>query len=280
MSMSKRIEGRKIDTTTTIEFIRVADLKVDPAYQRSMDERRAHLIGESLDLSRIGVLTVSRRADRSVVVIDGQHRHGGLVVAGLGGHLVRCEVHHGLDRQGEAALFRKLNGGRKPIGALDDYRAALEARDPVAVEIDAIVTGLKLKIQQSNLRRVIAAVKAVKSVHLRQRNLERTLSVLAQWDDRACTFNGELLKSVSIFLAHYAAREDAPAIDDAHLVRQLRGQDPEAVLGAIKRRNDGKIIRLPEAGCSVLLEIYNRRAGKKRLPPYIRGGQSGIRTAA
>jgi hypothetical protein len=279
--MSMKKSEHRIDTTTTIEYIRVADLTVDPAYQRSLDERRAQAIGEALDPSRIGVLTVSRRADRSAVVIDGQHRHGGLMVAGHGNHLVRCEVHTGLDRQGEAALFRKLNGGRKPIGALDDYRAALEAKDPVAVEIDAIVSGLKLKIQASNLRRTIAAVKAIKSVHLRQKNLERTLSVLVQWDDRACTFNGELLKSMSIFLAHYEHRGEGPGIDDEHLIRQLRTQDPETVLGAIKRRNDGKIIKLPEAGCSVFLEVYNRRAGsKRRLPPYIRGGQSGVRTAA
>lgn len=274
-------EKKIINTTTTIEHIRVRDLSVDPAYQRELGTKRAEVIGENLDTSRLGVIVASRRADGSVVVIDGQHRHYGLQHAGRGGEFVRCEVHHGLSRSEEAALFLKLNGGRKAIGALDEYKAALEARVPWAMEIDAIARGLRLKIAGGNSRRTIQAVQAVKSVHLRQKNLKRTLAILAEWDDSAATFQGELMRVLSIFLAHYDMREDSTGVDDRHLVRSLKSHEPEAVLVAIKRRVDGRIIKLPEAGCSVLLELYNKRLGKNRLPTYLRSmaGVRGVDTA-
>lgn len=269
-----------VNQSTAIEYIRARDLAVDPLYQRERDDRRAEAIGKSLDESRIGVLVVSRRKDGVTVVIDGQHRHGGLMLAGHGDNLVRCEVHHGLSRRDEAELFLKLNGGRKAIGALDEYKAALVSQVPWAVEIDAIAADLGLKVNGGNQRRTIQAVRALKSVHTRQRNLARTLAVLVEWDDRAATFQGELMKSVSIFLAHHDAREDSLGIDDKHLVRSLRNIDPETVISAIKRRVDNRIVKLPEAGCSVLTELYNKRAGKKRIPTYLRGGQGGVKSAA
>jgi hypothetical protein len=268
----KAVTEKIINTATTIEYIRVRDLSADPAYQRELNSKRAEAIGENLDTSRIGVLVASRRNGGTVVVVDGQHRHHALMHAGRGDELVRCEIHHGLTRKDEAALFLKLNGGRKPIGAIDEYKAALEAGVPWAMEVHTIASGLNLKIQAGGSRRTIQAVLAVKSVHLRQKNLKRTLAVLAKWDDSAVTFNGELMKSVSIFIAHYEMREDSPGVDDGHLVRALMNQEPESVLAAIKRRVDGRIIKLPEAGCSVLLELYNKRLGKNsRLPPYMRG---------
>jgi hypothetical protein len=261
-----------INDSTTIEYVRVSSLAVDPAYQRGLDERRASVIGASLDTSRLGVVVVSLRADGTMVVIDGQHRRHGLMLAGRGDELVRCEVHRGLSASEEAALFLKLNGGRKKVGALDEFRAALAARVPWAVEVNTIASRLKLKISAGNSKRTVQAVQAVKSVHLRQRNLERTLAVLADWDDASTTFHGELMRSVATFIAHYDMRDDSQGVDDKHLVRSLKSHNPESVLAAIKRRVDGHIIKLPEAGCSVLLELYNKRLGKNRLPPYTRNG--------
>jgi hypothetical protein len=262
---------KMINKFTSIEMIRVRDLSVDPSYQRELQTRRAEVIGDTLDPSRLGVLVVAIRPDGTVVIIDGQHRHHALVHAGRGDDLVRCEAHRGLSREEEAALFLKLNGGRKAIGAIDEYRAALEARVPWALEVDSIASRVGLRVARGDHKRTVQAVGAVKSVHLRQRNLEATLSVLAAWDDDPTTFNGELMKAVSIFLAYHAACEESPGVDAEHLTKALRVHAPESVLASIKRRIDGRVIKLPEAGCMTLTELYNRRAPKtKRLPPYVR----------
>jgi hypothetical protein len=262
-----------INDSTTIEYVRVDSLVFDPAYQRGLDERRAAVIAAGLDTGRIGVIVVSHRADDTRVVVDGQHRCQGIVLAGRGHELVRCEVHRGLSASEEAALFLKLNGGRKKIGALDEFKAALAARVPWAVEVNSIASGLKLRIATGNARRTVQAVQAVKGVHLRHRNLARTLSVLADWDDASFTFQGDLMRAVAIFIAHHDTRDDSPGVDDRHLVRSLKSHDPEVVIAAIKRRSDGHIIKRAEAACSVLQELYNKRlSSKSRLPPYIHRG--------
>jgi hypothetical protein len=257
--------AKKLQTESTIEYLKVDDLEVDPAYQRGLDQRRADEIAKTFEPARLGTVVVSRREDGTNVVIDGQTRCAGACGAGHGDTLVRCEVFTGLTRQKEAELFLKLNNGRKPVGALDKYKARLVAEEPVAMEIERIVRGRKLRIGVGQRARVIQAIHAVESVHRRQKNLGRTLDVLVRWDeDDASVFDGDVLKAVSLFLAHY------PEAEDRRLVEVLRTVSPKALAERIQRdRSLDRAVSLAEAACCRILPKYNARL-KNKLPPFTR----------
>lgn len=256
--------GKKIQQSK-IEYIRIDDLGVDPDYQRSLDTARADAIARDFDPMRLGTVVVSRRGKGSDVIVDGQTRCAGAQTAGYGGLEVRCEVFEGLSKQEEAGLFLKLNNGRKAVAALDKYKARLVAEEPIALEIEAIVRALKLRIGAGKRQHTISAIRAVESVHRRQRNLARSLSVLVGWaGDDPFVFHGDLIQSMSLFLAHY------PEVDDARLVEQLAKQGPERIVNQIHRdRSLDRSVSLTEAACNRLLVHYNKRL-KRKLPPYTR----------
>jgi hypothetical protein len=259
------MSSTRIKTGTKIEYIPLSQIKIDRRYQRNLDEGRAAAIGRNFDPTRIGTPVISRRANGDLYIIDGQHRRQGGIEAGFGDCAVACEVHSGLSTKDEAEFFLKLNNGRAAVRAIDQYRAALEAQRADALEIDSILRGLNLRIQTGNGRRSINAVRAVMSAHKRQGNLGTTLRVLTAWlDGDASAYDGELIKGVSIFLAHYGEA------DAERLITRLRSTTPARVLEAMARAK-AQGAKAPEAACMTLVELYNSRLGaKQRLEPYIR----------
>src|SRR6187549_648827 len=75
--------NERIDTNGQVTWLRVDRLTVDPAvgggYQRALNPRKVKAIAKELDPDALGVLTVSRREDGSLVIIDGQQRQGALM---------------------------------------------------------------------------------------------------------------------------------------------------------------------------------------------------------
>jgi hypothetical protein len=131
------------------------------------------------------------------------------------------------------------------------------------MEIDSIVRGLGLRVQTGNGKRSVCAVKALVSVHKRQGNLRPVLWVLTKWmDGEPSAYNGDLIKAVGLFLAHYRD------VDLGRLMTQLQPCSPESIVATMKRyKNEGA--SLAEAACVVLAEKYNKRlSAKKQLPPY------------
>lgn len=87
-----------------------------PSYQRDTDTRRADKIAEAFDLSSFGTVTVSRRKDGHLYIVDGKHRSTAAVKNGLEG--VPTLVLDGLTEEQEAAKFLKLNE-TKTVSAVD-----------------------------------------------------------------------------------------------------------------------------------------------------------------
>lgn len=259
-------DGAKVINDSTVEYAQVKDLLIDHSYQRDLDVARAEAIGKNLDRRLLGSFIVSRRDDGRLYIIDAQHRHHGLMHVGLAHELVRCEVISGLTVEDEAFLYRLLNKNRKAVDALGDYRAALRHLDPSALEIDAIVRKLDLRISsRGSAKRTISAIEAVKVVHNKQ-NLERTLTILSAWDEGPAVYQATLLRGLSSFLAYYTKRDDSPGVDDAHLISVLVKQSPESIIAKIKRLSVQ--FSTAEAACAVFSELYNYKR-RNRLPPFV-----------
>lgn len=122
-----------------IQWCLVEQLEVDPTYQRSIENSESQALIAEIALNwhwgRAQLLNVSRR-DGRLFVVDGQHRHA---AASLRGDIQQlpCLVEEFANVAEEAALFNDLNGRRRPVSALDKFRAALVAGDPDCTAIGA-----------------------------------------------------------------------------------------------------------------------------------------------
>lgn len=248
--MSKHIKIKPSDTT------------VDPEYQRDFEEARAKVIAKDFSWDLFGVPVLSKRADGRLVRIDGQHRMASAIIAGHGAVPVLCEVHEGLSVPEEAALFLRLNGARTAVRVLDKFKARVVAKEPVAVDITAILKSLGLKVVKSSQRRGVQAVKAVETVY-HVGNLRETMYVLTEWGDgEHRTYEDKLVRAVSSFLLEY------PSVDLDEVASRLRKHAPGKVMAKIGYAMESFDLQKHEAACSVLREIYNAgRPQKKRLPP-------------
>lgn len=135
---TEEVGGDTIRTNTkNIQSVEIEHLRIDPAYQRDYKSKRAEAIGRSWNDDQAQVITVSKRDDGKLYVIDGQHRTHGARIAGKS-HL-DAEVHEGLTVEQEAELFDRLNTGRSFVNALERFRARLVYGEPEATEINKIV---------------------------------------------------------------------------------------------------------------------------------------------
>jgi hypothetical protein len=133
----------------TLEFRRLYDLKIDASYQRSIEigtsQALIRRIAMYWDWSLCQPLAVARRADGALMVVDGQHR---LAAARLRGDIydLPCVITAYESAAEEAAAFVALNQQRRPLGALDLFRAALAAGDEESAAIHALIAGAGLSL--------------------------------------------------------------------------------------------------------------------------------------
>lgn len=237
----------------------VREISIDPTYQRALDESRVDAMARHLDETRIGVPVLSLRKDGSYVVLDGQHRVEAMRRAGLSDHKIFCEVHNGLTPAEEAALFLRLNNGRKPVRVFDKYRARMVAKEPTAVEFTRIAHSLGLRIGAAPGKNTICAIQAVEYVHKKNGNLDIVLAVLKKWGQgEVSVFEGDMIKDVSRFLVDYSTE-----VDPDEFTEKLQRHDPGHIMRRIKGLIDVLDGNRRLAANSVLRDVYNHRRAKK-----------------
>ena len=126
----------------TLEWIDVTRLSIDPVYQRTVEGVKSKRIIAAMqkdwDWSLCQVIVVSRRADGSVYVLDGQHRLTGARQRGDIPHLP-CVILSGRDRSNEAATFVALNTKRQKLSQADIFFGMLASGDAEAAATAAIL---------------------------------------------------------------------------------------------------------------------------------------------
>lgn len=113
-------------------------LSVDDSYQRSPRESKVHAILHGFSWPAFGALTVAQRPSGSLVIIDGQHRWMAAMkhseIADV--PVVIFKMSSASD---EASEFINSNTLRKPVTALEKFKAQIESGDRVAIDVKALV---------------------------------------------------------------------------------------------------------------------------------------------
>jgi hypothetical protein len=137
-----------IGSLPVLQYCAPEQLLIDETYQRSLDsgpsQALVRKIAAQWDWGLCQPLFVARRGDGGLYVVDGQHRLAAAVQRGDIPQLP-CVVSHFDTGDKEAAAFVALNQQRRPLHALDLFKAALASGEREAAQI-------KLALDQAGLR--------------------------------------------------------------------------------------------------------------------------------
>lgn len=146
-------KGPQVGAPPSLEQVPVDRLNVDDSYQRATDSpgSRAIIVRmiKQWDWSLCQPLVVARRADGSLWILDGQHRHAGAVERGDIAFLP-CVILSSLDREGEARTFVKLNTERQKLNQAEIFHGMLAAGDPDAKAVQQLLDNAGWRVVRSS----------------------------------------------------------------------------------------------------------------------------------
>lgn len=136
-----------------LENLPARELLVDKDYQRIVNNRRVEWIVVHFDRDVFGVLYANRRDSGHIYIIDGQHRWESVRRMHRDDWLIPTFVVDGLSKEDEARVFWKINQYRLHPGALDTFRARIQAGEQIAIAIQQLAwdTGIHLMAYPSSM---------------------------------------------------------------------------------------------------------------------------------
>lgn len=201
-------------TSYTFEDIAASELEVDRRVQRD-DLRQAKVakIEREFNEDAVGIITVSRRKDRGLYIIDGWHRTEAAKRKDPT-YLMPCHVFEGLTLVEEALMFLQLNYGDKP-SVLEKYKVSLSAEDEDALLIERITTSHGWKVSPIPAPGHINAINALYRIHELSKKvgaepthlLEATLIVITRaWGNDRYASQAVILEGIARVIAEYGDR--------------------------------------------------------------------------
>jgi hypothetical protein len=121
-----------------LQWMKIADLVVDPAYQRPIAGKgrlNVDQIARSFSWSCFSPVVVSPVEGGKFAIIDGQHRTTAAAILGI--ECVPCQIVIAAPEE-QAAAFKAINGTITPISQMALHAAALVANEPWAVQIASV----------------------------------------------------------------------------------------------------------------------------------------------
>lgn len=244
-----------------LQYCTPDQLRVDPTYQREIDQRSRQLIAhiaQGWDWSLFQPLVVARRHDQSLYVVDGQHR---LRAAQMRGDIAQlpCVIFYPGDPAEEAAVFVDLNQNRRPLTAYALYNAALASGDEAAIALDD-------RLREAGLSFTGAAdvkdfkpgalnnVATVRKWHARHgdRHTGTVLTTIGR------AFAGQVIRITSPLFAGIAALvlEQGEQLS-THLLVDVLSQPQDDWLADFRRRAADDATGIQSAAIAVIRDAYN-----------------------
>lgn len=268
--------------TARVEKIDVRTIQKD-GYQRNLTETKVRKIMREYDPLILGLPELSRRADGSLFVIDGQHRITAIMrMDGDVSPLISAVVWTGLTPEQEAEKFAKSQDSRNRSAMLPEslHNAMVYARDLQAKRIEDVVHANGYRIGPGEEGRRIRAVKNLYDIEERYGAdmLDAVLTVIASAWGREAHPEGPLMSGVALFIGMFP---DAKLND---LIRRVSKKPLEHWLVDVEdRRRVMRIRSKAEAVANLLHHEYNTTHHANPLPDFastLRGHSSEIRSIA
>lgn len=232
----------------------ISVLNVDTAYQKPLSKAHVKRIVAKFNPMGVGHIEVSKRADGTYWIFDGQHRTESYRTMGI--QEIDCIVYEGLSIVDEANGYLYKNTTMKQT-ASQQFKVELEAKDPDALLISEILHSQGLKVYVKNEGGQIAAVKEVKRIYKKHGaiHLKTTISVLKEsFGNDKNAYQGFVLGGVSEFIKKY---ENNPKYDQTFLIKRLKKVTLEGLISHSVKYSIQPGCGKPEAIKLATLQVYN-----------------------
>lgn len=260
----------KNTSTSAFRMVALQDLNVDPDAQRKLNPGwvKAHV--PTFDPDLLGYILVNKRINTKLYVVDGQHRVELLRAVGWGDQNIHAEYREGLTQAEEAEWFLGRND-RKAVQPFDKFRVRITEGDPIACDINKIVTAHGLVISDQAKNGHVIAVAALEHVYRGggisgQKDGARALSdalraTVKAWGDQPSSVSGKIIQSLGLVQLRYHGSIDQKALADK--LAPFPGGAP-GLLGKGKAVQEVRGRPLHHCIASIIVDIYNkgRRIGK------------------
>lgn len=253
--------------TKRIEMITPDQCSVDLEVQRPRDPARIAGLAKKWNDVAAGICYVSRRPDGSTIILDGQTRFGALQLLGQGHASRETVVYRGLNKAQEAEIFRILNNTKRP-DVLTLFNISCVEGDAESLKIRALVHQYGWKTERGG-KTALVAIKTVVDAYRRDpASVEATLRFIRDiWGHSKDAVNGLILGGLSLMIFRYGA----DVIDFSQFRdRMLKaGQaDPTSLIGRAKTNANIRSCGLHDGLADVLVGIYNKGSGGKKLAEW------------
>lgn len=249
-----------------IEMVAPQDVTTDARVNTRPVDRSwvARKLRDGFDPERIGVPTVSARADGSFVWLDGQNRGALCMAADQGAVKITTMVHRGLTLSQEAKLFLGLNDNRR-VAPIYKFLAQVTAGLPEALEITRIAADSGWSVSDAGGPSNIAAVAALTSIYRSSdpsgTTLETVLYIVSEaWGHTADSVNSHILMGLASVL------NDSPHLVPATMIKKLAQHDggPTSILGKGRGFRSATGCTVTQGVDQVIRATYNngRRSGR------------------
>jgi hypothetical protein len=267
-ALGKSVQARLV---SELDVCRIEELHIDrESYQRQVVMSRVKEIGAAYDMDVAGIITVNRRSNGLLYIVDGQHRTLGAKRAGELEML--AQVYQGLTVEQEAWLFERKNATHGPMSATNRYKARLKHGEPIAVAMQEAAHAVGTHINTAkHSHKGINAVTAVEWVYTTRgggsEGVSMMLAVLkdAYEEVGGKAAHGDLIKGLWHFMERHEGKYDRK-----RLVTKLRLASPEMIQlsAADFRRAYGETDSGYTHWYRAVLKQYNsgRQDPSKRLP--------------
>ena len=192
------------DAEQRIEMIPLNQISTE-GYQRVLNMINVKKIARNFDIAKLGVLVVSKHADGTYAVLDGQHRLSAM--RRIGKVAANCIVLEGLTVQQEADYFRRQNENKQALRITDTFNASIWAEDAESLRITELVGKYGFRFGKSGIPMCICAIAALqKTVQLFGFDtLENVLAtVAATWPTDTTILRREMLAGLAEFWSRFA----------------------------------------------------------------------------
>lgn len=211
------------------EYLKIAELNVDPSYQRRLYETRIANITSKFDPDLIQTIVVSKREDGTYWLLDGQHRVESL--RRLGKSVVLADVREGLSHEREAILFWQLNSGSSRPTSYEQFQARLTGKEPIAVAVSNTVEKYGYHVGRVAEEGGIQATSALETVY-NMGKLAKTMSILSTaWPMDRMARESSMILGLGSFLLTYDSDD---RYDDGRMLVAMDAVSPSAIMRRAK----------------------------------------------
>lgn len=258
------------------EVIQVNKLEIDRRVQREgLNRQKVQRMVKRYNKDALGIISVSERKDRSLIIIDGQHRWDATRIVTDNEGFLQCRVFTGLTLAQEAQMFLDLNETTKPP-VIDLFKVQQNADGPegdAARDIAEILMGYGWKISRVPADGNINAVKVVQrmyelseKVQAEPNLLRATILVIDRaWGKGRHGAQGAIFEGIARMFAEYGSRLDLDRMIEVCKTYQGGPQTLIAEASQMAALRKGKVSM---AVAELLVEQYNKGRRTRHLETW------------